>query len=550
MPHQIKFHATQDPEKLLELYTLCGTEWSGVLTADEFGKVELEKHLESNKNGELIEGFYLEDVESGKIIATSTVKRVKAFYKEADRSSAISSIPDPSLIGVKNVKGLILGYVFTDKNYRHKGFGDSIVKKAISFTEEEIIKEHLDKADKSKNDSFDKMVLTDGVLDQQLANYYLSKQYFWVLNSSIGKYYEKFGFKSYPLDFYKIPTSVLSREDEILVNSLINSSAVTANPNHVGKKLKVLRGSSKQDRDLITFILQGKELEILTELNKLIFHSELSGNHKSSSSLTNVTNVLSMSKLGSSNELASITELSSKPDGSIAQDTRRKSSIHHMTVPKFSLKPSETSLSGIYQNEEASAKKALNKQKAIDFTDIKGAIFTNELQQKNYYILWTSFPSNSLFVIGMGELKFDLIGAFSNPESAAIGDVSLLSRRRGSSFTGLNELGGFNFQDLNVLLHTAVVVGSDRQLSNLSAIYVSVNNLPSNIPTPMLHDYFLNYLPQTFENVYSHDDSNAPDHQKIEFVNDAAESLKILPMLRKFGSNKHEFDLDWYSHGI
>lgn len=541
MSHELKFRVTNDPEALKKLYTLSGSEWSGRLSAEEYADVEVGKHQESTKDGQLMEGFYLEDVLNGTIVASTTVKRTKGFYKDADKSSAISSVPDPSLIGIKNVTALLVGYVFTHKSYRSKGIAGDLVKKAINYVEEEIIKEHIDKSNPAQNDNFKSMVMTDGRLDRALANYYLSKKYFWYLYSGVGNYYEKFGFKSYPLDVYRIPTSILREEDKSLVHNLLQSDG--SNPSVVGKKLKLLHGSKKEDRDLISFILQSKELEIVTELNKMIFHSELSGNHKSSSSLTNVTDVLSMSK-GSSNELSSITELSSKPGGEIPQSARRKSSIHRSAVPKFAVKPTAQTLNGMFLTEEAQAKQAPDANKAVEFSDIKGAIFTNELQQKKYHIIWATFPQNRLFILSLGELKFDVMGSIFDPTGAAN------QRRRGSSFTGLNELGGFNFQDLDILIHTAVTVANNRQLKDLTAIYVSVNDLPLDIPTPLLHDYFLNYLPKTFEGVHSAENESASSDDKVKFITDASSELNILPMVRLFGSNKHEFDLDWYSNGL
>ena len=139
------------------------------------------------------------------------------------------------------------------------------------------------------------MAVTDGEVDRQLANYYLGKEYFWVLYSGAGTFYEKFGFKSYPLDYYDIPTSIIDEGQRLLLHGLMFGED---DARVVGKKLRMLHQSNPQDVELVQFILQNKELEIVTELNKMLFHSELAGNHKSSSSLTNMTNVLQMSKIG------------------------------------------------------------------------------------------------------------------------------------------------------------------------------------------------------------------------------------------------------------
>ena len=55
------------------------------------------------------------------------------------------------------------------------------------------------------------MSIIDGSeeVDKQLANYYLSKEYIWYLYSGVNTYYERFGFKSYPLDFMKFQNHYL-----------------------------------------------------------------------------------------------------------------------------------------------------------------------------------------------------------------------------------------------------------------------------------------------------------------------------------------------------
>ena len=101
-------------------------------------------------------------------------------------------------------------------------------------------------------------------VDQTLVQHYLGKKYVWFLYSAIGKTYEKFGFKEYPLEGYKIDQNLSLGKTYLFVEKLLASEA----PKEAGKKLRLLDGDRTQDRDLIDQILQGKQLEILTDLNK------------------------------------------------------------------------------------------------------------------------------------------------------------------------------------------------------------------------------------------------------------------------------------------
>ncbi|KAK6457956.1 uncharacterized protein RJT20DRAFT_27863 [Scheffersomyces xylosifermentans] len=530
MSDKFTFHASNDPEVLKSMFTLCGSEWSGKLTPEEFGVREAQRHLNFQKEGTIIHGYYLEDPSTKTIVASTMVRRVDGFYKGADRSNAISSLPDPSLIGVKNTKFLLISFVFTHKDYRKKGLAQRVVSGAIEATENKIIEEKLEKSTDSK-DSFKNMVYTDGKVDKQLANYYLSKEYFWFLYSGVDKFYEKFGFKDFPLDFYRIPTSIASNAQEKLLETLLDQ---TKNTETFGKKLKLLKSSDKKDQDLIHFIFQGKELEILTELNMSIFHSELQGNQKSSSSLTSMSNILQMTQSGSNNALSSITEMSNLPTNE-GKGQRRKSSVHHATIPKVALKP-------VYNNY-SKVSGEVPKLPENEFSDIQGAILTNELQQKSHYIVWNSLMRGRLFIIGMGELKFEALTP-GNVLGAAP------PRRRTSSFTGINELGGYNFQDWDILISLADYVAKKRKIFDSDAVYISVNDVPSTVPAPVLNDYFLNYLPSTFESVGSQDDEKYSEVDRVKFISDASGELGVLPMLKLFGRTTPDFDLDWISSSM
>lgn len=542
MLSSLKFRISNSPSKLLELYSLCGTEWGGKLSPKQFAEVLTANHQRSIELGENPNGFYFEDEETGNVVATAIVSKIKGFHKDADRSLAISSVPDPGLFGVRNITFLFISNVFTHKDYRNKGLAKSLIEKAIEFTEDDIVQGHIDLSDAKKNDSFKSMTVSDGKVDKQLADYYLGKQYFWVLYSGVKTYYERFGFKPFPLEFYKVPTSILADDQEALIKNLINK-AETNDPSTTGKHLRLLHGSKKQDQDLIQFIFQNKELEILTELNKLIFHSELAGTYKSSSSITNLSSVLQMSKLGSNSALSAITET----DANKSKETplRRKSSVHQLSVPKIAFKPDYNNFTRLVSLEHATAK-VVGTDDAIRFTDIQGAIFTNDLQQKSYYIIWSTFKLQTLTILGMGELKMDMFANLADPTGMGGAPRS----RRGSSFGGINELGGFNFQDLDILLNVACYVSKNRPLPNHDSVYVSVNDTPSNIPAPVLHDYFLNYLPKTFDKVNEPKDDSSKKSTRVEFITDADTHLGILPMIKKFGSTSPEFELDWNSSGL
>lgn len=178
-----------------------------------------------------------------------------------------------------------MSFVFTHQDYRKRGLAENCISQAIAATEKEIIEEHLRKSDESANDNFKKMTLDNftGEVDPQLANYYLGKEYVWFLFSGVQTYYKRFGFKSYPLDFYEIPIKELSEGQESVLKQLIedleqlNQQQPDAKSKVLGKRIKLLNWDSDEDQEIIKFILQTKELEILSELNKLSYHSELQG---------------------------------------------------------------------------------------------------------------------------------------------------------------------------------------------------------------------------------------------------------------------------------
>ncbi|RCK64900.1 hypothetical protein Cantr_00557 [Candida viswanathii] len=557
MASNIEFKSTTDPEIIQKLYRLCSTEWSGKLAPEKFVEGLTKTHVEYLKKGGKLSAYYLEDTTTGEIVASTCVKHIKAFYKPADKSSSISSIPDPSLFGVNNATGLLISFVFVHPDYRKKGLANLCVSKAIEATEDDIIKEKLDSSDEAVLDNFKKMSIYDGSdeVDRQLANYYLSKEYVWLLYSGVSTYYERFGFKAYPLDFYEIPETLLTEEIETVIEKLIqslNEGKTGEHPKHIGKKLRFLRGDNGADQEIIQFILQNKELSILTEINKLVFHLELQSDRKSSTSLTNMSSILAMSKLGSNTALSSITESSNNesplspasPGSGAGAGTglgRRQSGVHNQTTPKFAIKPTYLD----YQWNASMEKEffgSSDNEKANEFANIQGAIVTNELQQRSYYVLWSSLKGQ-FYITGMGEIQFQGIPTIPNGR-----------RRRASSLSSLNELGGFNFQDIEILIYAAIHVAKNR-LHPTEKVYVSVNDLPDEFPDTILFDFFTNYLPASSQSLEEKPGEGVtkidPLQVKVLLNTDAAKSeIKVLPMLKKFGSKKCEFDLDWESNGM
>lgn len=526
--------STKDVSTVKKIYELCGLEWGGSMDAAQFGQAVADAYAKTDHP----EGFWFED-KAGEVICTATVKRIPGQYKAPDKSNAISSVPDPGVFGVRLVTLLHVGYVFTAQPFRGKGVASQLIGQMIEKVENDIIEHHVATSD-DKNDSFRNMAVTDGEVDRQLANYYLGKEYFWVLYSGAGPFYEKFGFKGYPLDFYSIPTSVVDEKQAQLVRNLITGNTPTG-----GKTLRMLHKSNPQDVELVQFILQNKELEIVTELNKMVSHSELAGNHKSSSLLTSMTNVLHMAKLGLHAALTSISEAGPAAGGGGSNSgslgsvsgaaNRRMSGVVENSVPKIAVKPDLKNIQHLWTLEDA-ASAAINDPEVSKFSDMIGAIFTNDLQQKSHYVIWATVMGVQFAVLAMGELQFDPFGG-------------AMGRRRGLSFTGINELGGYNFQDLDILISVACIVAQKRKLHDLHHIIASVNDLPAGYPAPVLHDYFLNYLPKAFENVHRADEQ-AEKAETVHFVTDAASELHVLPLMRRFGKNSPVFDLDWVASGM
>lgn len=536
MSDQFKLKLAQSDDKIKSVLGLVSEGFTPQLTKEQSGSMMLQSLKEAKDEKSQV--FYLEQKSTGNPACIAQIVHTPGFYKDADKSGGgISSTPNPELFGVKHVTMLRLTSVVTANAFRNLGLANKLIVEAMKYIEEEIFKTELENSNPKKQNNFKDMVTADnGKVDHALAKYYLGKKYFWVLYSGVGKYYERFGFKGFPIEAYKIPTSIVDHQKATL-DTLLGTSG--NDPMAMGKKLKLLDYTNAQDRDLVSFVLQGKELEILTELNKLIFHSELSGGRKSSSSLTNMTELLGMTKITSENDLTSVSEApkSSGQKPSVSSG-RRKSSIHHHNVPKVAVKPTMD----LIQSRAFFHKGKFQNSDLEKFDNIEGAIFTNDLQQKSHYILWANL-SGHFVIIAVGELQFNMFGAMADP----LGKGGH-KPRRGSSFTGLNELGGYNFQDLDILFSVACLACQNRSGDKKSSVYVAVNDLPNSIPAPMLNDYFLNYLPKAFDSVEASDSENV--EKRVEFIANASDTLEILPMIRRYGQDSPNFELDWVANGL
>lgn len=532
-----RLKTTVDPKTLHQVFLVCGSEW-GRPDPEAFAAFQTRQLVDAILKGRAAKAFYLESKE-GEIASVCVVSQHKAFYKDA--GSAGLGVPDPAAFGVNQATGLRLSYVFTLAKFRGLGLMEKLVRKAIALTEEEALKKELEKLSDKKG-SFKSMVSDhNGQVDPQLATYYLGKRYFWYLYSAIKTTYSKFGFKPYPVDGYIVPQSVLDSEAAEAVQKLLSG-----NGNHEsvpGKKLTLLDASKQQDQHLISLILQLRELELLTDLNKTIFHLELSGGRRSLSSLTNVHSALSLTRLGSHNEFSTIAE---KMGGSHIDPASpkqlglgKKSSVQSLAMPKFFLQPDEMNLRKQHASDEARVKKFGGEEA---YGHIKGAILTNDLQQKSYYILWSQIMDGRFCIVSLGELKVDPFGVLSDPSR-----VEDQFGRRRSSFTGLNDLGGFNFQDLELLVSTAVLVGKKRN-PQLDRIYVTSQGLPDTIPASVLYDFFINYLPRTVPNVVKKEEEGAVQSNTVELVENFADQ-DLLPMAKRFGLDSPEFELDWIASG-
>ncbi|KAG7194762.1 uncharacterized protein KQ657_004442 [Scheffersomyces spartinae] len=548
---KLQFGIAESHEELIQVFSVSKDEWGKAMTPQGYlhhYTLEFERQREEGKN---IKAFYIKDIESGVIVASCIVNPKPGFFKEADRSQAIASIPDPTSFGVKNVTGLHVEMVFVNKDYRGKGLGEAVVERSIEYVEKSLIDKELEASDVNAVDSFANMVKDSlGKVDSVLANYYLSKKYIWHLYSGVGDtFYSRFGFKKYPIPLYLMPFDSFTFMNETLDFLLKDSNKGQQSfPVVPGKLLQLLEAGNPQHQRIIESIYQSKELEIMMELNKTTFHLQLSGLLNSSSSLTNMNNILSYSKThGGFGSSAAISEMAVFEDIEERSDTdsqtptlRRKSSVMHSAVSKFAMKPDYLQFCNFAKGDTIigrlkSELETLDEKKADTKSwNIQGAILTNELQRKSYYIIWQCLLGGSVFfILSMGEVSGDITG------NGALSVLPFPNRRRGSSFTGLNDLGGINFQDLDILLSAAARVANLRQPLYSKAFFVSPNDLPTDIPVTVVHDYFMNYLSS------KRTESSKP----IEFHEDASK-LCVLPMLKRFGDTSPTFDLDWIYSGM
>lgn len=532
-----RFETTVEPQKITQIMALPGTEWAGHLSVEEFAEVESKKLVDFILKGNPGRCFYL-TTKDGDTVATCSVTQHKALYKGAS-FGGVGNVPDPALFGVSNITAIRVSHVFVHPDCRKQGLMALLLKKAMEYTEKEILKKELAKSSDSK-DSFKLMVSNGKGVDEGLVRHYLGKKYVWFLYSAVGEAYGKLGFKGYPIEGYKIEGT--NAEAAEYVEKLLDGE-------ERGKKLRFLDATKQGDRDLLNHILQGHELDLLTDLNKSSFHSELQGNSRSSLSLTNLQGALSSARLGSFNELSAITEQLEKQNIASAEGQsekthpdsqgRRKSSVVNLGCARFAVLPKLEILDQHARSASVSAQKAGTAENER-YAHIYGAVLTNELQRKLMYVVWSRNLQLQFFIVGMGELKLDLFGAMTDPT----GLTNPVGRRRGSSFTGINEMGGLNFQDMEILVACASYAAQKNAVKNDDkSVYVGIQDLPNTVGGPVLHDFFTNYLPKAFA------DKGPGGSARVQYVRDFT-SLKVLPMLRKYGGSDPRFDLDWVCNSM
>lgn len=520
---EIKFRRAESDAKISEVLQLGQPDYPS-LSPSETGEL-LTSALK--KDGYRHEIYYYQHNKTGQIISAIDLVYNQGSYKNPDKG--ITLIPNIHSFGVNHITVLQISKVLTAANFRATGIGNKLLGEVIDHVEKEIVESEIDKSKPEIPDSFAAMVKdSDGRIDKSLANYYLSKKYFWVIHSAVGSVFERFGFKSYEMEMYKIPVSIVTPERQELINALTKRES--SDETH-GKTLQLLDFTNQEDLTLISFAYNSKEMLLLTEMNKLISHTELNGGRKSSSSLTNVSQLLNMTTLSSIQESDSPNKSSSSNKS--GSPPRRKSSVTIHDIPKFSIKPDSTNL---VTNNFLSSEygKATESHIPIEkYRHIRGAVLNNQLQNKSYFIIW-SILKGRVVILGVGDLYYSL----ADTQMQATTVVQGLRR---PSFTGVNELGGINFQDLDILFSVAASIGLNASVKDKSSVYIAVNDLPGVIPLPVLNDYFLSYLPKTFEKGES-------ASNQVELLTHGGQTLELLPMLRPFGSKSNEFELDWIAN--
>ena len=537
MNEVVNFRVASNEEQLLKFYDFMIRKLHG--SAHKSSLVEQLLKIHKGRK-DLLSAFYLEESSRNAIIATALVERSKAYYKEADRSQAISSIPNPNTIGLQNATTLVLSGVIEDEN--KKGTSRALIEKVLETVENQIIEEELEKSDDSKKDSFRNMTTTDGRFDKILATYYLSKKYFWVYYSTDDWFEYNAGFKRYPLGVFELPLSLAETLQLKYIREFLNTKKEDGNEIAPNKTIHFLRASREKDQETIKSILLFKEMEILGDLNRNLFHPELSSGRRSSSSLTNMTNVLQMSKIGSFSEMSAVPEAMPTTE---TPTNRRRLSVLKVMVPKIGMKPDYSTFEENTILEKEKAKSHMNNpdfEEVKEFTDIQGILLTNQLQNKTYYIVWSTLREGGFYAYSMGEMPY------ATTESSFERANGSRSPSRRTSASLMNQLGGYNFKDLDILFLTACEVGKKRKLA--TKLHVAVNDMPPEYPMSVLHDYFINYLPNTHEDHYSSQDPNEEKKgSKILYVEDPR-MASVSPSIRRFGISSSNFDLDWVAIGM
>lgn len=487
-----KFGSTTDPEKAAQIYGLCALEWGCGLNAKQFGSVERQRFEENHAHHRYNVGYYYEDNETGEVVALTFVLSIPGFFKHVDTSS--TAIPLLLLIGVQPMTALLVGHVFTAKSVRGQGLASKLVANAIAATEDDCLRRELD-----KDPEFARTVRgDDGRIDHDVANHYLAKKYVWYLNSAVGGYYERFGFKGYPVDAFMIPFSLVGQEEEEML-----VKAMELGEKMRDRLIKILKAGDEADLALIRYILQNKELQIVADLNKTNYHPQLSQRRRSLNLLTQI-------------QLAA--RFQNPAMAAMANGVEPEKPHRVAFIPDY------TFLHGMHIIEQAELSFLWGGDQA-KYHQIVGAIITNHATGQLHYVLWATQKYHKFVVLLVGRIDYH-----PNPGES-------VRHRRPLMVALMAELDILhNYSDLELVMRVACIVGK-RRLPQQPGLYICAPDLPLEMPEAATLDFVTNYIahqvPKDSENqvkLYSGD----------EFAK------QMLPMLKKFGSNNPaDVDFDW-----
>lgn len=487
-----KFGSTTDPDKAAQIYGVCALEWGCGLNAKQFGAVERRRFEDNHAHHRYNVGYYYEDNETGEVVALTFVLSFPGFFKHVDTS--LTAIPSLLLIGVQPMTVLLVGHVFTAKKARGNGLASKLVANAIAATEDDFLRKEM-----ARDPELARTVTNaNGSIDHEVANHYMAKKYVWYLNSAVGSYYERFGFKGYPMDAFMIPFLLVS-DDE--TNAIVKAMALGEIVND--KLIKVLTADCEADQALIRYILQNKELQIVADLNKTNYHPQLSQRRRSLNLLTQIQ----MAGKFSNPAMASM------------QNPMEPEKPHRVAFT-----PDYHFLHGMHLVEQAQLQFQWGGDQA-KYHGIVGAIITNHATGQLHYVLWATQKYHKFFILLTGRIDYN-----PHPEQAV--------RHRRPLIVALMAEGELlhNYSDLELVIRVACVVGRQR-LPNQPGLYICATDLPVEMPEAANLDFVTNYLARQVPKDSEH---------QVKLYSGDEFAQQMLPLLKKFGSKAAaDVDFDW-----